>query len=61
MVRRPMRSATHWPAEDFERAADLVELAIARQCAGIDRKPRLLGWLQALPEELLRCQARAQR
>ena len=41
-------------AEDFERAADLVELAIPEM-----RKRRqeatMLGWLKALPEELLLC------
>ena len=41
-------------AEDFERAADLIELAIPEM-----RKRRqeatMLGWLKALPEELLLC------
>src|SRR5438309_1297417 len=41
-------------AKDFERAADLVELA----WPGMRRSRQeatLLGWLKALPDELLRC------
>ena len=49
-----MRSATRWPPEDFERAADLVELAVPemrrnRQGATVTE----LGWLKALPDELV--------
>jgi len=41
-------------AEDFERAADLVELAwpAIRQSR---QEATLLGWLKALPDELLHC------
>ena len=33
----------------------------ARRCAGTGRRPRCLRWLEALPDELVRRQARAQR
>ena len=39
---------------DFERAADLVELAIAGACAGTVRRPRRVAGSSALPEELFR-------
>src|SRR6185295_8778070 len=41
-------------AQDFERAADLVELAwpAIRQSR---HEATLLGWLKALPDELLHC------
>ena len=39
--------------EDFERAAGLVELA-ARAMLGSSQEPRLLEWLKALPDELVR-------
>ena len=47
----PRRSATRWPAEDFDRAADLIELAIPgmRQAR---QEATLLRWLEALPDEL---------
>ena len=47
-------------AEDFERAADLVELAVPAMRRS-RQEATLLGWLKALPDELVRCQARAQR
>ena len=53
MVRRSMRSATRWPAEDYERAAGLVELA----ASGHAQEPaggHVLSWLKALPEGLSR-------
>ena len=40
-------------AEDFERAAGLVEPA-ARAMLGSSQEPTLLEWLQALPDELVR-------
>ena len=40
-------------AEDFERAASLIELA-ARAMLGSSQEPTLLGWLKALPDELFR-------
>ena len=39
--------------EDFERAVGLVELA-ARAMLGSSQEPRLLEWLKALPDELVR-------
>src|SRR5918994_1648552 len=41
-------------AEDFERAADLVELAIPAMRRN-RQEATLLGWLKALPDELFRC------
>ncbi|MGH3146545.1 MAG: LuxR C-terminal-related transcriptional regulator, partial [Rubrobacter sp.] len=41
-------------AEDFERAADLVELAVPAMSRS-RQEATLLGWLKALPEELLHC------
>ena len=41
-------------AEDFERAADLVELAVPAMRRS-RQEATLLGWLKALPDELLRC------
>jgi LuxR family transcriptional regulator, maltose regulon positive regulatory protein len=41
-------------AEDFERAADLVELAIPAMRRS-RQEATLLGWLKALPEELIQC------
>ncbi len=38
-------------AEDFERAANLIELAIPEMCKS-RQDTTLLGWLKALPEEL---------
>src|SRR5829696_3464755 len=38
-------------AEDFERAADLVELTVPAMCRS-RQEATLLGWLQALPDEL---------
>ena len=46
--------------EDFERAADLVELALPAMRRS-RQEATLLGWLKALPDELFRDQARAQR
>ena len=40
-------------AEDFERAAGLVELA-AKAMLGSNQEPTLLEWLKALPDELVR-------
>ena len=40
-------------SEDFERAADLVELA-ALAMLGSSQEPTLLEWLKALPDELVR-------
>ena len=40
-------------AENFERAAGLVELA-AQAMLGSSQEPTLLGWLKALPDELVR-------
>ena len=40
-------------AEDFERAAGLIELT-ARAMLGSSQESTLLGWLQALPDELFR-------
>ena len=47
-------------AEDFARAADLVELAVPamRQSR---QEATLLGWLKALPDEVVQLPARAQR
>ena len=47
-------------AEDFERAADLVELAIPAMRRS-RQEATLRGWLEALPDELFQRQARAQR
>ena len=47
-------------AEDFARAADLVELAVPAMRRS-RQEATLLGWLKALPDELIHCQARAQR
>ena len=47
-------------AEDFERAADLVELAVPAMRRS-RQEATVLGWLKALPDELVHCQARAQR
>jgi LuxR family maltose regulon positive regulatory protein len=41
-------------AEDFERAADLVELAVPEMRRS-RQEATLLGWLKALPDELFRC------
>src|ERR671914_935160 len=41
-------------AEDFERAADLVELAVPAMRRS-RQEATLLGWLKALPDELLHC------
>src|SRR3712207_3462757 len=41
-------------ADDFERAADLVELAVPAMLRS-RREATLLGWLTALPTELVRC------
>ena len=41
-------------AEDFERAADLVELAVPAMRRS-RQEATLLGWLKALPDELVRC------
>jgi LuxR family transcriptional regulator, maltose regulon positive regulatory protein len=40
--------------EDFERAADLVELAMPAMRRS-RQETTMLGWLKALPDELLRC------
>ena len=40
-------------AEDFERAADLVELAVPAMSRS-RQEATLLGWLKALPDELVR-------
>ena len=47
-------------AEDFARAADLVELALPAMRRS-RQEATVLGWLKALPDELVHCQARAQR
>ena len=47
-------------AEDFARAADLVELAVPAMRRS-RQEATLLGWLKALPDELIRVPARAQR
>ena len=47
-------------AEDFERAADLIERAVPAMRRS-RQEATMLGWLKALPDELVRCQARAQR
>ena len=41
-------------AEDFERAANLVELAVPAMRRS-RQEATLLGWLKALPEELIQC------
>ena len=41
-------------AEDFERAADLVELAVPAMRMS-RQEATLLGWLKALPDELFHC------
>jgi LuxR family transcriptional regulator, maltose regulon positive regulatory protein len=41
-------------AEEFERAADLVELAVPEMRRS-RQEATLLGWLKALPDELFRC------
>ncbi len=41
-------------AEDFERAADLVELAVPAMRRS-RQEATLLGWLKALPDELVHC------
>ena len=41
-------------AEDFARAADLVELAVPAMRRS-RQEATLLGWLKALPDELVRC------
>ena len=41
-------------AEDFERAADLVELAVPAMRRS-RQEATLLGWLKALPDELIQC------
>jgi LuxR family transcriptional regulator, maltose regulon positive regulatory protein len=41
-------------AEDFERAADLVELAIPTMRSN-RQEATMLGWLKALPDELIYC------
>src|SRR5215203_2217911 len=41
-------------AEDFGRAADLVELAVPEMRRS-RQEATLLGWFEALPDELLRC------
>src|SRR5215208_1553036 len=41
-------------AEDFERAADLVELAVPAMRRS-RQEATLLGWLNVLPDELLHC------
>jgi len=41
-------------AEDFERAADLVELALPAMRRS-RQEATLLGWLKALPDELIQC------
>ena len=40
-------------AEDFDRAADLVELAVPAMRRS-RQEATLLGWLEALPDELVR-------
>ena len=40
-------------AEDFERAADLVELAVPAMSRS-RQEATLLGWLKSLPNELVR-------
>ena len=47
-------------AYDFARAADLVELAVPAMRRS-RQEATLLGWLKALPDELVHVQARAQR
>ena len=49
---RPRRSATRWPREDFERAADLVELAIP-ETRRHRQEATLRRWLEALPDEVI--------
>ena len=54
---RPEAIRHAFSAGDFERAADLVELespALARAKQDVT----LRGWLDALPDELLRCTGR---
>jgi len=41
-------------AEDFERAADLVELAVPAMRRS-RQEATMLGWLKALPDELIHC------
>ena len=41
-------------AEDFERAADLIELAVPSMRRS-RQEATLLGWLKALPDELIHC------
>ena len=41
-------------AEDFERAADLIELAVPAMRRS-RQEATVLGWLKALPDELVRC------
>jgi LuxR family maltose regulon positive regulatory protein len=41
-------------AQDFERAADLIELAVPTMRRS-RQEATLLGWLQALPDELFHC------
>ena len=49
----PRRSATRWPVKHFERAAELVELAIPALRQG-RQDATLLHWLEALPDEVVR-------
>src|SRR5918998_2391608 len=41
-------------AEDFARAADLLELAVPAMSSG-RQETTVLGWLKSLPDELIRC------
>ena len=59
-ARRRRRSATRWRPHDFSKAADLIELA-APALRRSRQEAALLGWLRALPDELLRLQAGAQQ
>ena len=50
---RSRRSAMRWPARTFERAADLVELAMPALLRN-RQEATLRGWIEALPDEVVR-------
>ena len=52
MVRRPMRSATRWPPRISSERRTWSSWH-GQQCAGVRQEATLLGWLKALPDELV--------
>ena len=57
---RPRRSATRWPPRTSSGRRTWSSWR-CRPCAGARQEATLRGWLEALPDELVRGQARAQR